>query len=234
MAKIVRKRVYLSNGAKRNRKLFRTLLSTLPVPPPAQAPNVDFYKLPGRSKNPQKAAKIRRGAKRKQRQLLRGLYLNARPSTVVLPNVQGILLPSAQSVLTNAGLGFQVQYTPSLVYPFNTVIFQTPIPGVSVAVGTIIKLLVSSGAATVPQEIGRQIALAVADVVALGLLPQVTFRASLTAVPGVVLDQTPRVGAKVLIGSPIFFTVAALPPPGAARAQLPSTGDIVRVITSTN
>lgn len=231
MARIVRQRTYLS-GKKRKRQAKLTFIATaVPAPPPAGVPNKDFLGLTRKRSNPQKKHKVDRRHRKRQRKQLLLSWLQSRPTSTLVPEVEFILLASAQAILTTAGLSYHVTFKPSLLYPVNTVTKQTPPRNTQVALGTVIQLEVSSGAALVPQEIGRRIEDALVDLIALGLLPQVSLRATTKSDPGLVLDQQPPKGDKVLVGSIIYLTVSIKPPPGAARAELPSTGDIVNVVT---
>ncbi len=229
MARIIRRRIYLG-GTKRRRKLLLRLQLTQMPPPTAQAPNSDFFFLPKKRKHPLRIRKIHRRGRHSKR-LLQDLYLQSRPNTVICPSVVNILLASAEAVLSIAGLGFTITVEPSLIIPANVVISQSPAAGTPVAVGTAIALVVSSGWATIPSEVGNDISQAIADSVALGLIPRTNPKPTSQASPGTVLQQLPFTGDKVLVGSIIFFTYAIAPPPGAPRSELPSTGDIVNVIT---
>jgi hypothetical protein len=232
MRKIVRRRVILPAARKRQQeKAARVFLSLIPPPPPAQAPNKDFYTLIHKKPRVRKKRFLNRRRAKRARLLNELLNLRSRPSSVTVPNVTNIALTSAESVLHNAGLLDNTIYQPSLTIAAGTVIHQDPAAGIPVAYGTTVNLIVSSGAALVPNEIGRQIALALADVLALGLLPRVSQIPSFSAPPGTVVKQEPLPGDRVLIGSPVFFTVVIAPLPGAVRSLLPSTEDIVNVVT---
>jgi beta-lactam-binding protein with PASTA domain len=159
------------------------------------------------------------------------LNLRSRPSSVTVPNVTNIALTSAESVLHNAGLLDNTIYQPSLTIAAGQSFIRTL--RLASRLRTALQSTSSSaaGAALVPNEIGRQIALALADVLALGLLPRVSQIPSFSAPPGTVVKQEPLPGDRVLIGSPVFFTVVIAPLPGAVRSLLPSTEDIVNVVT---
>lgn len=229
---VIRRRVILPGIAKRNRKrTARLLLQSIPPPPPALAPDNDFITVLKRRRRPKKKIRISHRRQRRMRLLNELLNLRSRPSSVTTPNVVGIILTSAQSVLHNAGLLDNDIFQPSLTIPANTVIHQDPNAGTPIAYGSTVNLVVSSGAATVPLEIGNQVAQAIADTIALGLLPRISDIPTNSVPPGTVIKQEPGAGERVLIGSPIFFTVAISPLPGADRNQLPSTEDIVSVTT---
>ncbi len=155
MARIIRRRIYLG-GTKRRRKLLLRLQLTQMPPPTAQAPNSDFFFLPKKRKHPLRIRKIHRRGRHSKR-LLQDLYLQSRPNTVICPSVVNILLASAEAVLSIAGLGFTITVEPSLIIPANVVISQSPAAGTPVAVGTAIALVVSSGWATIPSEVGNDI-----------------------------------------------------------------------------
>ena len=230
MARIIRRRVFL-RGKARRRKLQLLHIATVPGPPPAGIPNKDFYTLTKRRPYKKKKKLIRRGHKRRQRQLLQLLFLASKPSSVLVPDVRNTLLPSAEATLTNKGLGWHITFAPSLLYPFDIVISQSPLPTTSVAIGTVVELLVSSGSVVLPNELNKPIDVATAALVALGLLPQITQKPTDKVAPGLVTKQIPGPAQNVLVGSVVFLEVSAEPPLGATRSQLPSLNDIVNVVT---
>jgi beta-lactam-binding protein with PASTA domain len=132
--------------------------------------------------------------------------------------------------LANAGLGWHVTYVPSLT-PFNIVIQQTPVHGTSVAIGTVVDLLVSSGSVILPNELNKAVDIAVAELLALGLFPQITQKPTTKVPPGLVTKQVPGPGQRLLVGQPVFLEVSVQPLAGAEDNLLPSLNDIVNVVT---
>lgn len=231
MARIIRRRVFLG-GKARKRKLRGLLFAgSASVPAPAAGtPNKDFFTVTKRKRPKKKKRPLRRAHQKQQDLLLRLLFLQSHPSSVLVPEVEKTLLPSAEATLTNAGLGWHITFVPSLT-PFDVVIQQTPIAGTPVAIGTVVDLLVSSGSVILPNELNKAIDIAVAELLALGLFPQVTQKPTTKVLPGLVTKQVPGPGQRLLVGQPVFLEVSVQPPPGAADNLLPSLSDIVNVVT---
>ena len=136
---------------------------------------------------------------------------------VIVPNVVGLSQSAATSALANLGLTATVTLQTSATVPAGNVISQNPAAGASVAPGTAISLVVSSGVpppqpVTVPNVVGLSQSAATSAITGAGLtLGTVTQQASATVPAGNVLSQNPAAGASVAPGSAVDLVVSSGP-----------------------
>jgi eukaryotic-like serine/threonine-protein kinase len=143
------------------------------------------------------------------------LTVSRGPGDVTIPAVDGLAVKQATTALANAGLVVERTTRQSDdAVPVGQVIRTSPAAGTSIAKGSGVTLVVSSG----PQQV------AVPDVVGLpqgdartaltdqGLKVATTQRASASAQAGDVLSQSPAAGAKVDPGATVTLVIAQAPP----------------------
>ncbi|MFZ4855062.1 MAG: PASTA domain-containing protein [Desulfuromonadaceae bacterium] len=74
---------------------------------------------------------------------------NSQTATVVVPNVVGSIQATAQTTITAAGLTVgSIMQSNSATVPSGSVISQNPLSGISVAIGSLVDLVVSKGPST--------------------------------------------------------------------------------------
>ena len=166
---------------------------------------------------------------------------------VTVPNSVGKTQASATSAITAAGLTVGTVTTqPSTTVPSGDVISESPAPGASVAGGSAVNLVVSSGPPiTVPNVVGDTQAVATTAITAAGLtLGTVTGQTSATVPAGVVISESPAAGSSVASGSAVNLVVSSGPPPvtvpnvvgdtqATATTALTSAGLTIGTVTST-
>ncbi|TLZ33700.1 MAG: PASTA domain-containing protein, partial [Gammaproteobacteria bacterium] len=138
------------------------------------------------------------------------------PPTVPVPNVVGQTQAAATSAITSAGLtrGAVTQQSSSTVASGN-VISQSPAAGTSVAKGSAVNLVVSSGApaptpVAVPNVVGQTQAAAASAITSAGLTRgAVTQQSSSTVASGSVISQSPAAGTSVAKGSAVNLVVSS-------------------------
>ncbi len=139
------------------------------------------------------------------------------PSTSV-PNVVGMTQAAAAAAIANAGLivGTVTQQLSTTV-PAGSVISQDPIAETTVAAGSAVTLVVSSGApVSVPDVVGLTQTAAAATITNAGLiLGVVTQQSSATVPAGSVISQSPAAGTSVADGSAVNLVVSS----GSASAS---------------
>lgn len=175
------------------------------------------------------------------------------PSTVAVPNVNGLFEATAVSNVQNAGLNPVVEYSDvtSNLPENGQVIGQQPSPGTQVTPGTTVFMTVQRFVATavnVPNVIGQSQSTAVANIQNAGLVASVTSTSS-GATAGnnnTVSSQSPGGGATVSQGSTVSITVFSYTPPSvtvpnviglsqaSATSTLQNAGFAVGVGSTTN
>lgn len=133
------------------------------------------------------------------------------PDKTAVPRLVGMREPTARAALANAELQADVDRRPSR-RPRGVVFAQTPGSGTQVAKGTRVELLVSSGPAgvAVPRVVGLREAAAGTRLGAAGLKTRVR-RAFAKQPRGVVVDQEPQPGTRVVKGTAIEIAVSRGP-----------------------
>ncbi|HOK90961.1 MAG TPA: PASTA domain-containing protein, partial [Candidatus Hydrogenedentes bacterium] len=136
------------------------------------------------------------------------------PQNVLVPDVTGLANFSAFSQIGQAGLivGTVTQQCDNGV-PAGYVISQDPVAGTSVAGGTPVNLVVSTGTCTVevPYVVGLPQGDAESTLAALGLTPQVSQQCHGMIPAGTVISQDPEYGNTVYYGSSVNLVVSTGP-----------------------
>lgn len=143
------------------------------------------------------------------------LTISDGPSAVKVPdNIAGATEAAARDILRQIGLvGAPTTTTAnSVTVPAGVVITSTPAPGQSVAIGSVIELVVSTGKVSVPELRGRTRDEAETALKALGLVPSVNEDPNAQVEAGRVTDQDPPVNSAVEQGSTVNMVVAKAPP----------------------
>src|SRR5438067_1945092 len=144
------------------------------------------------------------------------------PPTVPVPNVVGQTQAAATSAITSAGLtaGTVTQQSSTTVASGN-VISESPAAGTSVASGSAVNLVVSSGApapaqVAVPNVVGQTEAAATSAISAAALtVGAVTQQSSTTVASGNVISESPAAGTSVASGAAVSLVVSSgAPAPG--------------------
>jgi serine/threonine-protein kinase len=149
------------------------------------------------------------------------VVVSAGVGQVSVPNVTGAKQDAARDALERAGLKLGDVRAKASTEPAGTVIGQDPAANARVAPGTAVDLVVASGKTKVPDVVGEDPA------TARRLLTRAGFTVNTTTVrtdrgrPGTVIDQTPRSGSSLEIGSVVTITVA-LAPPSASPSPTPT------------
>jgi len=141
------------------------------------------------------------------------LVVSTGPAPVTVPNVTGLTQADAKSAITGATLtvGIITKKHNDTV-PAGSVISQNPQAGSSVAPGSAVKLLVSTGPApvVVPRVVGHTQADADSAITARTLIVGTVTQAYSSIVPsGSVISQNPRAGVLVAPGSAVNLVVSA-------------------------
>ena len=143
------------------------------------------------------------------------LVISSGPQMVTVPNVEGLTQDAATTAITAAKLtvGAVTQQTRNTVAAGN-VIFQDPASGNSVAQGSQVNLVISSGPqmVTVPKVEGlTQDAATTAITAAKLTVGTVTQQTSNTVAAGNVISQDPASGNSVAQGSPVNLVISSGP-----------------------
>src|SRR5438309_7387793 len=137
------------------------------------------------------------------------------PRTVPVPNVVGQMQAAAASAITGAGLtrGAVAQQSSSTVAS-GSVISQSPAAGTSVAKGSAVDLVVSTGPnpvgqVAVPNVVGQTQATATSAITGAGLTRgAVAHQSSSRVASGSVISESPAAGADVVRGSAVNLVVS--------------------------
>ena len=134
---------------------------------------------------------------------------------VTVPNVVGLTEAVATTTITGAGLTLgTVTNQSSATVPAGDVISQNPVAGASVAAGSAVNIVVSTGPAqvNVPNVVGLTQAIATTTITGAGLiLGTVTNQSSATVPAGDVISQNPIAGTSVDEGSAVDIVVSTGP-----------------------
>ncbi|HOK90235.1 MAG TPA: PASTA domain-containing protein, partial [Candidatus Hydrogenedentes bacterium] len=175
------------------------------------------------------------------------LVLSTGPCPVTVPDVVGLDQASAEAEITSAGLvvGTITPQCDDLV-PVGQVISQAPAGGASVAPGSAVDLVVSSGVCpvTVPDVVGLDQASAEAAITSAGLTVGTVYEVCSPSVPaGEVFGQIPAAGSQVAPGTSVSISVSLGPCPvivpnvvnftqAAAEVQIQAVGLVVGTVTT--
>lgn len=155
---------------------------------------------------------------------------------VAVPSVVGQTEAAARTAITGAGLtvGTVTQQTSATV-PAGSVISQNPAAGASVAAGSAVNLVVSSGApaaVTAPNVVGQTQAAAQTAITDAGLtVGTVTQQPSATVPAGSVISQNPAAGASVAAGTAVNLVVSSGPAP-VGGAPIPTLSEWALLLLS--
>jgi VWFA-related protein len=141
------------------------------------------------------------------------------PTMVTVPNVVNQPQGAAEAALTAAGLvrGTLSEQSSTTVVA-GSVISQSPAAGASLATGSAVSLVISTGPVAVPNVVNQTQAAATTTLTGAGLaLGAVTQASSATVPSGSVISQNPAAGTSVAAGSAVALVVStgpvAPPPP---------------------
>ena len=141
------------------------------------------------------------------------LVVSSGPAPVVVPSVVGLAQSAAATALNNAGLTVgSITRQASTTVPAGTVISQNPVASASVAPGSAVDLVVSSGPppVTVPSVVGQTQSAATAVLQSFNLtVGSVTQQVAPGVAPGIVLSQNPAAGTSVAAGMAVDLVVSA-------------------------
>jgi PASTA domain len=148
------------------------------------------------------------------------------PTMVAVPNVVGNTQATATASITGANLKLgTVSLQSSATAVSGDVISESPAAGTSVASGSAVNLVVSSGPAmvAVPNVVGLTQAAAIPAITGAGLTAgTLTMQSSTTVASGSVISESPAAGTSVTSGSAVNLSVSS----GAATSS-PTLGGIV-------
>lgn len=137
------------------------------------------------------------------------------PSMVTIPNVVGLAQANAVTSITGAGLTDTITTQADANIATGAVVSESPAAGTSVATGTMVTLVVSSGPppVAVPDVVGLTQAAAITALsnanLAIGV---VTTQASTAVAAGLVISQNPAAGITVAGNTAVALVVSAGPP----------------------
>ncbi len=158
------------------------------------------------------------------------LVISSGPSNVAVPNVVGLTQAAASSAITGAGLVVgTVTQASSPSVPAGNVISQNPVGGASVAPGSAVNLVVSSGPAqiAVPGLGGLTQAAASNAITSAGLtVGTITTQLNPNVPAGIVFSQNPPLGTLVAPGTPVSFVVSL------GQATVPGLGGLTQAAAS--
>jgi beta-lactam-binding protein with PASTA domain len=144
------------------------------------------------------------------------IVVSTGPAMAVMPQVVGDTVAQATSAITTAGLTVgTITTTTSLTVTAGNVISETPAAGSSILAGSLVTLLVSSGASasdTVPSVVGQSLGSATTAIGDAGLVVgTLTGSISSTVTAGTVISETPAAGTPAIPGSPVNLVVSVGP-----------------------
>jgi beta-lactam-binding protein with PASTA domain len=141
------------------------------------------------------------------------------PGPVAVPNVLNLTQAAATAAINGAGLVLgTISQSSSTTVPAGSVISQNPNAGTSVAAGSAVALIVSTGPVAVPSVVNLTQAAATTAISFAGLaIGTVSTESNATVPSGSVISQNPSAGTNVEGGSAVSIVVStgpvAPPPP---------------------
>jgi serine/threonine-protein kinase len=137
------------------------------------------------------------------------LFVSTGKPKVTVPNVVGLTLNDALVQLQTAGLTPQTTRQASPTVPIDSVISSDPPGGASIAKGSVVKLVISSGPApsAVPNVVGQTPSAATSTLEAAGFTVLVQNVPSVDAQSGKVVSQSPSAGMTANAGSTVTISV---------------------------
>ena len=152
---------------------------------------------------------------------------------VNVPDVVGLTEAIATTTITDAGLTLgSVTAQSSNTVPAGSVISQNPVAGASIAEGSAVNIVVSTGPAqvNVPNVVGLTQAIATTTITGANLaLGSVTNQSSGTVPAGSVISQNPLAGVSIVEGSPVDIVVST----GPAPVNVPDVVGLTQAIATT-
>ena len=163
------------------------------------------------------------------------LVVSTGPASVVVPDVVGLTQAAAFTAINGVGLVVgSVTTASSNTIPTGSVISQNPVGGVSVALGSAVNIVVSTGTSnvSVPNVVGLAQAAATSAINGAGLVLGTVTPASSNTVPaGSVISQNPVGGAGVALGSAVNIVVSTGPANGPGPLQGDPSANAVGALT---
>jgi serine/threonine-protein kinase len=140
------------------------------------------------------------------------VWFSGGPTTVIVPNLEGMAIDQAQAALEDRGLVLgTVEHEASVTQPEGNVVRSDPPANFGVNRGESINVYLSNGLVALPDLVGLTQAQAQTQLTALMLTWRLNTQYSATATPGTVLSQSPMAG-DVAQGTEIQLTIAEAPP----------------------
>ncbi len=136
-----------------------------------------------------------------------------------VPELRGRSPRDARFALERSGLALgSVAYSPSDLYPENTIMDQSAAPGSDVPRGQAINIVVSrgrtSGKTDVPALVGKSVSEAARILLDGGLkLGKISYQSSLDLLPNTIVDQFPRAGDSLFVGASVDLFVVSTEKP---------------------
>ena len=156
---------------------------------------------------------------------------------VVVPSVLGMTQPAASTAITGVGLAVgAVSMQRSATVAAGLVISESPAAGTSVASGSAVSLVISSGLphVAVPNVAGLGQAAAATAISGVGLkVGAVTMQSSSTVAAGLVISESPSAGTSVASGSEVNIVVSsgASPPAGTPNSVIDAPASVLEYAT---
>ena len=146
------------------------------------------------------------------------------PGPVAVPNVLNQTQAAATTAINGAGLVLgTISQRSSVTVPAGSVISQSPNAGTSVAAGSAVALVVSTGPVAVPDVVNLTEAAAITALTNAGLAVGTVSTASSPTVPsGRVISQNPNAGTSVVAGSAVALVLSSGAPPPPPPSPQPS------------
>ena len=162
--------------------------------------------------------------------IVENLIIAGSNTLATVPNVVGQSQATAQGALIAAGLAVgTVTLQNSTGVPTGAVISQNPLAGASVAVGTAVNLVVSSGTAqvTVPNVVGQTTADVQTAVSAVGMVVGTVTQQHHASVPtGRVISQSPSAGTPASPGAAVSLAISSGPAPASTQYVVVAWNDL--------
>jgi len=151
------------------------------------------------------------------------LFVSSGPKMVKVPDVKGQPQASAESLLRSKGFQVTEQQDSNSSKPAGTVVKQSPDPGTSVRVGTLVTIYVSQGGTAVPAVVGDDYQVAIGKLSNAGLTNiHVVYVQDPTGTNGTVVNQDPHAGQHVSPGAKITLSVVKNQPSPSPTPTTPS------------
>ncbi len=151
------------------------------------------------------------------------LIVSSGPKMVKVPDVKGLSQTSAENELRNKGFQVTEQQDSNSSKPAGTVVKQSPDPGKSVKVGTLVTIFVSQGGTAVPDVVGDNYQVAIGKLGNAGLTNiNAVYVQNPQVANGTVQAQSPHAGQHVSPNAKITLTVVKNQPTPTPQPTTPS------------